>query len=106
MRLLNDGHEVTLKEWAYEIINEMIIMCDVLEIDGFDTLNLMLNRILNPDFTYGKMLLSLIKQYGYINAHIILSKNNKQTSIDNLKSCDVDGCGEVKKYFDVALAGK
>ena len=106
MRLLRDGCEVTLKDWAYEIINEMYDMCDELGIDGFDTLNLMMNRVLNPDFTYGKMLLSLIEQHGYINTHIMLSKNNKQISMDNLRNCDVDSCDEVKKYFDVALAGK
>ncbi len=106
MRLLRDGCEVTLKDWAHEIINEMYDMCDELGIDGFDTLNLMMNRVLNPDFTYGKMLLSLIEQHGYINTHIILSKNNKQISRDNLRNCDVDSCDEVKKYFDVALAGK
>ncbi|WP_405280741.1 glutamate--cysteine ligase [Methanobrevibacter sp.] len=106
MRLLRDGCEVTLKDWAYEIINEMYDMCDKLKIDGFDTLNLMMNRISNPDFTYGKMLLSLIEQHGYINTHIMLSKNNKQISMDNLRNCDVDSCDEVKKYFDVALAGK
>ncbi len=106
MRLLRDGCEVTLKDWAYEIINEMYDMCDKLKIDGFDTLNLMMNRVSNPDFTYGKMLLSLIEQHGYINTHIMLSKNNKQISMDNLRNCDVDSCDEVKKYFDVALAGK
>ena len=106
MRLLRDGCEVTLKDWAHEIINEMYDVCDELGIDGFDTLNLMMNRVLNPDFTYGKMLLSLIEQHGYINTHIMLSKNNKQISRDNLRNCDVDSCDEVKKYFDVALAGK
>ena len=106
MRLLRDGCEVTLKDLAYEIINEMYVMCDKLKIDGFDTLNLMMNRVSNPDFTYGKMLLSLIEQHGYINTHIMLSKNNKQISRDNLRNCDVDSCDEVKKYFDVALAGK
>lgn len=106
MRLLREGCEVTLKDWAHEIINEMYDMCDELGIGGFDTLNLMMNRVLNPDFTYGKMLLSLIEQHGYINTHIMLSKNNKQISMDNLRNCDVDRCGEVKKYFDVALAGK
>ena len=106
MRLSRDGCEVTLKDWAHEIINEMYDMCDELGIDGFDTLNLMMNRVLNPDFTYGKMLLSLIEQHGYINTHIMLSKNNKQISMDNLRNCDIDSCDEVKKYFDVVLAGK
>ena len=106
MRLLRDGQEVTLKSWAAEIINEMYGMCEVLGFDEFHTLNLMLNRISNPDLTYGQRLLKLIKKHGYINTHIILSKNNKQTSIDYLKNIDIDENDELKKYVDTALGGK
>ena len=106
MRLLRDGHEVTLKSWAAEIINEMYGMCEVLGIDEFNTLNLMLNRISNPDLTYGQRLLKLIKKDGYINTHIVLSKNNKQTSIDYLDTIDIDESEELKKYVDIALGGK
>ena len=106
MRLLRDGHEVTLKSWAAEIINEMYGMCEVLGIDEFNTLNLMLNRISNPDLTYGQRLLKLIKKDGYINTHIVLSKNNKQTSIDYLDTIDIDESEELKKYVDIVLGGK
>lgn len=105
MRLLRDGTEVTLKSWAAEIINEMYGMCEVLGFDEFHTLKLMLGRISNPDLTYGKRLLKLIEENGYINTHIILSKNNKQTSIDYLENIDIDEHEELKKYVDVALAG-
>ena len=105
MRLIRDGREVTLKSWAAEIINEMYGMCEVLGIDEAKTLNLMLNRISNPDLTYGKRLLELIRQQGYINTHIILSKNNKQTSIHNLENIDSGECDKLKEYVDVALAG-
>ena len=60
MRLIKDGEEITLKRWASDIINEMYGMCEVLGIKGFNTLNLMLKRISNPDLTYGKRLLKLI----------------------------------------------
>lgn len=106
MRLLRDGQKVTIESWANEIINEMYIMCDVLGIDDDHTLNLMLNRILNPDLTYGKRLLKLIKENGYINTHIALSKNNKQTSISSLKNIDLAECDNVKKYASIALIGK
>lgn len=105
MRLIRDGREVTLKSWAAEIINEMYGMCEVLGFDEFHTLKLMLDRIANPDLTYGKRLLKLIEENGYINTHIILSKNNKQTSIDYLKTVDVDENEEIKKYVEVALGG-
>ena len=105
MRLLRDGKEVTLKSWAAEIINEMYGMCEVLGFDEFHTLSLMLNRISNPELTYGKRILKLIEKHGYINTHIILSKNNKQTSIDYLENIDIDEHEELKKYVEVALAG-
>ncbi|WP_458456967.1 glutamate--cysteine ligase [Methanobrevibacter sp.] len=105
MRLLRDGNEVTLKSWAAEIINEMYGMCEVLGFDEFNTLDLMLDRISNPDLTYGKNLLKLIEEKGYINTHIELSKNNKMTSIHNLKNIDFDECEELKEYADIALGG-
>ena len=106
MRLLRDGQEITLQSWAAEIINEMYGMCEVLGIEEEHTLSLMLNRISNSDLTYGKRLLKLIKEKGYINAHVELSKNNKQTSISSLKNVDPDECDELKKYLNIALAGK
>ena len=106
MRLLRDGEEVTLKSWAADIINEMYGMCEVLGINEDHTLKLMLDRIANPDLTYGKRLLKLIKDDGYINTHMILSKNNKQTSINNLKNIDEEKCGELRKYVNLALVGR
>ena len=106
MRLLRDGEEVTLKSWAADIINEMYGMCEVLGLDETSTLNLMLNRIANSNLTYGQRLLKLIKENGYINTHAELSKNNKKTSIDYLKSLDSNEREEFKKYYDIALVGK
>ena len=106
MRLLRDGREVSLKDWASEIINEMYGMCEVLGINDFSTMNFMLNRISNPDLTYGKRLLKLIEKDGYINTHVMLSKNNKETSVDYLSNIDEDTCREFERYVDVALGGR
>ena len=106
MRLIRDGEETTLKEWASEIINEMYGMCEVLGFDEFNTLKLMHDRVSNPNLTYGKRILKLIKENGYINTHIALSKNNKQTSINNMKNIDMKKCEKYKKYFNIALSGK
>lgn len=105
MRLIRDGKEVTLKSWAAEIINEMHGMCEVFGIDESHTLNLMLKRISNPELTYGQRMLKLIREYGYINTHIMLSKNNKQTSINNIENMDFNKSKETRKYVDIALGG-
>ena len=106
MRLIKDGEEVTLKSWASDIINEMFGMCEVLGINEGQTLNLMLNRIANPDFTYGKRLLELIKKEGYINTHVKLSKNNKNVSVDNLNNFNFINRKEFNEYVSIALVGK
>ena len=103
MRLLRDGEEVTLKEWASDIINEMYGMCEVLGIDGFDTLKLMHDRVSNPELTYGQRLLKLISQRGYINTHMMLSMNNKKTSKDFVNTMDVNASDLYKKYVPIAL---
>lgn len=106
MRLLKDGEEITLKKWAADIINEMYGMCDVFGIDERPTLNLMCNRIKDPSLTYGKRLLKLIEKEGYINTHMMLSKNNKQTSIDAIKKMDLYPRKDLQKYVNIALVGK
>ena len=106
MRLIRDGEEITLKTWAAEIINEMYGMCEVLGFDEFDTLKLMHDRVSNPDLTYGKRLLKLIKENGYINTHVTLSKNNKRTSVNNMKNIDLNKCEKYAEYVNIALAGK
>jgi glutamate--cysteine ligase len=103
MRLIRDGEEITLKKWAYEIINEMYGMCEVLGFDEFDTLKLMHDRVLNPDLTYGKRMLELIRKEGYINAHMNLAINNKKTSVDLIKKLEENNSPEFKKYFSLAL---
>ncbi|MBE6501406.1 MAG: glutamate--cysteine ligase [Methanobrevibacter thaueri] len=106
MRLVRDGEEITLKEWAYDIINEMYGMCEVLGFDEFDTLKLMHDRVLNPDLTYGKRLLKLIRDEGYINAHMNLAINNKMTSIAKIRELEENESPEFKKYFSLALKDK
>lgn len=106
MRLLKDGKEITLQCWAAEIINEMYGMCDALGIDEYTTLKLMHDRILDSELTYGKRLLELIRERGYINTHTMLSMNNKKTSKDFVKSMDINSSEKYKRYVPIALIGK
>lgn len=105
MRLLKDGEEVTLKEWASEIINEMYGMCEVLGIEEENTLKLMHDRVSNPDLTYGKRLLELISERGYINTHVMLSMANKNTSKDFVRNIDIED-EMYQKYIPMALFEK
>ena len=106
MSLLKDGEEIALKQWAYDIINEMYGMCEVLGIDEFNTLSLMHDRVKDQNLTYGKRLIHLIEERGYINTHMMLSMNNKKTSKDFINNVDPEECEELKKYLPIALQGK
>ena len=105
MRLLKDGEETTLKEWASEIINEIYGMCEVLGIEEENTLKLMHDRVSNPDLTYGKRLLELISERGYINTHVMLSMANKKTSKDFVRNMDIED-EMYQKYIPMALFEK
>jgi len=84
----------------------MFGMCEVLGIEEGQTLKLMLDRVANPDLTYGKRLVELIKKDGYINTHVKLSRNNKQTSIDNLNNSSFTTRNEFQEFVNIALVGK
>ena len=106
MRLLRDGEEVTLQSWALEIIDEMHKMCEVIGIEESHTLNLMHERILNPDLTYGRRLLELIRERGFVNTHTMLSINNKKTSKDIIKNMKTNNVQEYEKCTSNVLIGK
>ena len=78
-------------------------MCEVLGIDGFNTLKLMHDRVANPELTYGQRLLKLIRQRGYINTHMMLSMNNKKTSKDFVNNMDINDSELYKQYVPIAL---
>ena len=106
MRLLRDGEEVTLKSWAADVINEMYGMCEVLGIDDTHALDLMHDRVSDPELTYGRRLLEMIRERGYIDTHAMLSMNNKKTSKDVVSNMDINACDRYKKYVPIALIGK
>lgn len=101
MRLLKDGNKITLKEWAFELIDEMDYVLNQLNINEHSLLNQMKARIENPHLTYGRKLLKMIEKEGYIKSQMKLFKTNKKTSHNSLQNSEL-----LEKYAPVALAGK
>lgn len=77
MRLVKDGCEISLKDWALEIIDEMLEMVDDLGINYHDTLNLMKRRVEKPELTYASQLRYMIEEEGYVTTLTKLSIKNK-----------------------------
>ena len=76
-------------------------MCDVLGIDEYDTLKIMHDRVSNPDLTYGRRLLKLITERGFINTNTMLSIANKNSSRDAIRTDDERLKGLYEKYSSV-----
>lgn len=105
MRLLKDGEEISLEHWGLSILDEMDVMCKTLGIGNQSILNSMRRRIVDPNLTYGKRLVKLIKEEGYIESQLELSKNNKLTSKYLIENTDEIEKNEFKEYVPVALQG-
>ena len=105
MKLLKDGEEISLEKWGLSILDEMDMMCRTLDIGSQFIIDSMRQRIVDPSLTYGKGLIRLIKEEGYINSQIKLSHINKLTSKYLLENTGLLNDERFKDYVPVALQG-
>ncbi len=105
MKLLKDGEEIGLEHWALSILDEMDVMYKTLGIGNHSILSSMRRRIVDPNLTYGKRLVKLVKEEGYIESQIKLSRNNKLTSKYLVENTDLLEENEFKDYVPIALQG-
>ena len=105
MKLIKDGEEIGLEHWALSILDEMDVMYKTLGIGNHSILSSMRRRIVDPNLTYGKRLAKLVKEEGYIESQIKLSRNNKLTSKYLVENTDLLEENEFKDYVPIALQG-
>ena len=104
-KLLKDGQEISLEKWGLSILDEMDMMCRTLNIGSQFIIDSMRQRIVDPSLTYGKGLVRLIKEEGYINSQLKLSQINKLTSKYLLENTDLLDDERFKDYVPIALQG-
>lgn len=105
MKLLKDGEEISLEEWGLRILDEIDEMCRTLDIGTQSLVDSMRQRIVDPSLTYGKGLIRLVKEEGYINSQLKLSQINKLTSKYLLEHRDLLNHEKYKEYVPIALQG-
>ena len=105
MKLIKDGEKISLEEWGLSILDEIDDMCRTLGIGSRSLIDSMRQRIVDPSLTYGKGLIRLIKEEGYINSQLKLSKINKVTSKYLLENTDLLDDERFKEYVPIALQG-
>ena len=104
IRLLKDSHEISFNDYANELMDQISQMCVKLQLDDEDTIEVMKERINNPDKTYAKRLLKEVKEEGYVNTYIKTAKENKKKSLEDMKKMEFDD--KTRKIISQALIGK
>ncbi len=102
MRLLKDGKEVSLYEWAMEILDKMDVVFDEFKVDYKDILNSMVNRVKYPSITYAQQMVKLVEEKGFVRAQMRLARTNKMGSNFVLNETPID---RFKEYIPLALPG-
>ena len=105
LKLIKDGEEVRLKDWALSILDEMKRIANDLDLENQSIIELMKLKVLNSSLTYGKRLVRLIEKEGFIESQIKLSKNNKLRSKYLIEETDLLNDEKFKDYVPVALPG-
>ena len=105
VKLIKDGEEIPLKEWALSILDEMEMMAKTLGLENQSVIELMRIKLITADLTYGGRLVRLIEKDGFIESQLRLSRNNKLRSKYLLEETDLLNDERFKKYVPIALQG-
>ncbi|MDS0524516.1 bifunctional glutamate--cysteine ligase GshA/glutathione synthetase GshB [Clostridium sp. SHJSY1] len=81
--LIKDGESIYKKEWALEILNEVMKINNELNLGKVEILNEMISKINNEKLTYAYRIYNEVKEKGYISAHLNLAKEYKKDSYNN-----------------------
>lgn len=81
--LVKDNKSISKKDWALEILNEVMEINNELNLDKADVINEMISKIHDEKLTYAYRIYSKVKETDYISAHIALAKEYKRESYNN-----------------------
>lgn len=81
--LKRDGIDIDKKTWALEILNEILEINRVLNLKRDDVINNMIAKVNDSKLTYAYKITSLVKEKGYVNAHLDLAKEYKKKAYEN-----------------------
>ena len=83
IELIKDGAKISREAWSLEILNEMKNINEVLNLGKEETINNMIKRVKDPKLTYAYKISEIVRDKGYLNAHIDFAKKYKEESYNN-----------------------
>lgn len=81
--LKKDGLDICNKKWAKEILNEIMDLNHELKLNRHNEIQIMIDRVENHQLTYAYRISELVKNKGYINAHLELAQKYKTEAYNN-----------------------
>ena len=97
-KLYCNGYKVSFKKYALDLMDEIYNMCEELNIET-SIVDVMYDKIINPNLTYAKLLNDSFKKEGFIEFNMKLTKINKEIS----KNIDYS---EIESNIDLILPNK
>lgn len=85
VQLKRDGDNISKVQWALEILEEMKGISDKLQLDKENIINIMIERVQEPELTYSYRIEEVVKKAGYINAYMALAKKYKEEANNNVE---------------------
>lgn len=76
--LKNNGKEISRKDWALSILDKISNINEQLNLNQEYVIGDVKERILEPKLTYAYRISEIVKEKGYINAHLELAKKYKE----------------------------
>ena len=96
INVLQDGEEVSKREWGIELLEEMLQMSRDLELSKEAILLKQLEKLKDPTKTYAAQMVERVEKQGYVEANLTLAKAYKTQAIQ--KSYQLKG------YEDLELS--
>lgn len=83
VNLIKDGVHISRIEWSMEILNEIKHMSKFLNLEEESAIDSMMKKAENSKLTYIYKIKELVKEKGYINAHLEMAQKYKEDSYNN-----------------------
>lgn len=102
-KLLKNGEKILIKRWANKIINEIEELNTTLKLEKEEIIEIMRERVNNPEKTYVKQLVKIIKNKGFISSQTSISKHNKETSYESIDLETIQNNEKLMDYYTKSL---
>lgn len=81
--LKRNGINIDKKQWALEILKEILQINESLNLKLDNVINEMMDKIKDPSLTYANRIFELVNKKGYIQAHLDLANEYKEEAYNN-----------------------